>query len=430
MKTHIEPINSVSKKITVTFDSDFCKEAQCSVLNKLQKQVVLPGFRKGKVPQELLVKRYGDALQSEVQRELLMKALEHLEKEDKLHVIAVTKSDFSLQDKTQVLNLEVELHPEFELPDYCQLKLDEKKLEVTPEESRDFIERLQKQQASYEVVNRPVQEKDYVKLSYEGFVDGKPLDSYEGVPHLWLKQKSTWEEVSATDGTGIPEIVAGLKGMKADEAKEIEVTLPETFPVEALRGKIAIYKVIVQEVREVKLPKIDEEFLKKLKLNSAEELTSFTEKSIKSRKEQEYAAQQKQKISEFFIQSVLCELPNSWVQTETDKVLQEMVDLFASHGVKSGALEEQKVALFEKAQAIARDRLKLQLCFEKIARQENVQLESKDIERVLVQEAVQRHMAPQKLLQQAQKDEAVRKDLQSKAFQAKMINWLFDKLSK
>ena len=107
-----------------------------------------------------------------------------------------------------------------------------------------------------------------------------------------------------------------------------------------------------------------------------------------------------------------------------------MVDLFASHGVKSGALEEQKVALFEKAQAIARDRIKLQKCYEKIARQENVQFESNDNERVLVQEAVQRHMSPQKLLQQAQKDEAVRKDLQSKAFQAKMINWLFDKLSK
>lgn len=430
MKTHIEPINSVSKKVTVSFDEKVCQEANVTILKKAQAQAVLPGFRKGKVPFELLKQRYGEALKAEFQQELLYKALEHLKKEDGLNIVAVAKSEFSALDKGQALDLEVEISPEIELPDYKSFKLDEAKIDVSKEETKDFIERLQKQQASYEVVDRPAQANDYVKLSYEGFVGGEPVDSYEGLPHLWAKQKTTWEEVGAKDGIGIPEVVAGLKGLKAGDKKDIAVRFPKDFAVKELQGKEGVYKVDVQEVREVRLPELNEDFFKKIQVKDLAELDDFAEKTIKNRKEQEFEAQQKQKISEYLIQSVNCELPGSWLHAETDRVLQEMVNLFSSHGVKSTMLEEQKAALIEKAQSIARDRIKLNLCFEKIFKAEKLQLDGHDIERVLLQEAAQRHITPQKLLQLVQKDERERNDIQSKAFQAKMINWLFDTLNK
>ena len=430
MKTHIEPINSVSKKVTVTFDEKICEEANTTILKKAQAQATLPGFRKGKVPFELLKQRYGEALKAELRQELLYKALEHLKKEDKLNVIAVTKSEFSALDKGQSLDLEIEINPEIELPDYKNFKLDEEKIDVSKEETKDFIEHLQKQQASYEIVDRPAQANDYVKLSYEGFVGEDPVDAYEGLPHLWAKQKTTWEEVDAKDGIGIPEIVSGLAGLKAGDKKDIAVKFPKDFAVKELQNKKGVYKVEVLEVREVKLPELNEEFFKKMQVKDLAELNDFAEKTIKNRKEQEFAAQQKQKISEFLIQSVNCELPASWLRAETDRVLQEMVTLFSSHGVKNTMLEEQKGALVEKAQSIARDRIKLNLCFEKIFKEEKLKLEGQDIERVLIQEAAQRHMTPQKLLQLVQKDEAERNDIQGKAFQAKMINWLFDTLNK
>ena len=430
MKTHIEPINSVSKKVTVTFDEKFCEEANAAVLKKAQAQAALPGFRKGKVPFELLKQRYSEALKAELEQALLYKALEHLKQEDKLDIVAVTKSEFSALDKGQSLDLEVEISPEIELPDYKNFKLDEEKIEVSEEEIQDFINRLQKQQASYEVVDRPAQSKDYVKISYEGFVGEESVDNYEGLPHLWAKQKTTWEEVDAKDGIGIPEVVAGLNGLKAGDKKDITVNFPKDFAVKELQNKAGTYKVEVLEVREVKLPELNEEFFKKTQVKDLAELNDFAAKTIKNRKEQEFAAQQKQKISEFLIQSVTCELPASWLRAETDRVLQEMVNLFSSHGIKNTMLEEQKEALVEKAQAIARDRIRLNLCFEKIFKNEKLKLEAQDIERVLVQESAQRHITPQKLLQLVQKDEAERKDIQTKAFQAKMINWLFETLNK
>lgn len=430
MKTHIESINSVSKKITVTFDGKLCEDIQNSVLKKAQAQAVLSGFRKGKVPFEILKQRFGNALKAEFRQELISKAIEHLKDEDKLNVVAVSKTDFSEQDKEQTLSMEVELQPEFDLPDYKKFKLDEAKIEVPEAEIKDFIERLQKQQASYEVVDRPAKAKDYVKLSYSGNVDGRPVDEFPGVPHIWATQKTTWEEVEATDEVGIPEIVKGISGLKAGDKKDIKVKFPKTFAVKELQQKEAVYTVEIAEVREVKLPELNETFFKQFQVKSLEELKQFAEKTIRSRKEQEFAAQQKQKISEFLIQSVACDLPPSWVHAETQKVLQEMVNLFSSHGVKNATLEEQKSALVEKAQTIARDRIKLNLCFEKIFKAEKLQVDAHDIERVLVQEAAQRHIAPQKLVQMIQKDEAERSAIQGKAFQAKMINWLFDTLNK
>ena len=430
MKTHIEPINSVSKKVTVTFDAKLCEDIRLSVLKKAQAEVTLPGFRKGKVPLTLLSQRYADALEGEFKQALVSKALEHLKGKEKLDVVSVTKMEFSNVDKGKALELEVELSPEFELPKYKEFKLDPKKIEVSSEEAKDFIERLQKQQATYEVVDRPAESKDYVKLAYEGFIDGKPLEDYAGLPRLWAKQKMTWEEVDAGDGAGIPEIVSGVKGLKKGDKKDITVKFPETFAVKELQKKEGVYKVEILEVREVRLPELDEKFLEGSKVKSLDELNSFAEKTIHDRKEQEFAVQQKQKISEFLIQSVLCDLPSSWVKVETDKVLQEMVNLFSSHGVNNTMLEEQKSALFEKAQGIARDRIKLNLCFEKIFKEEKLQLEGRDIEFVLVQEAAQRHMTPQKLLQLVQKNEEEKNNIRSKAFQAKMINWLFETLSK
>ena len=430
MKTHIESINSVSKKITVAFDGKLCEDVQNTVLKKAQSQAVISGFRKGKVPFEILKQRFGDALKSEFRQELISKALEYIKNEDKLNVVAIGKADFSDQDDGQSLEMEVELQPEIELPDYKKFKLDEAKIEVAEAEVKDFIERLQKQQASYDVVDRSAQSKDYVKLSYSGTVDGRPVDEFQGLPHIWTTQKATWEEVDATDEMGIPEIVKGIKGLKAGDKKDIKVKFPKTFAVKELQQKEAIYSVEIAEVREVKLPELNEAFFKQLQVKDLEGLKQFAEKTICSRKEQEFAAQQKQKISEFLIQSVACDLPPSWVYAETQKVLQEMVNLFSSHGVKNAALEEQKSALFEKAQSIARDRIKLNLCFEKIFKIEKLQLETQDIERVLVQEAAQRHITPQKLVQMVRKDEAERNAIQGKAFQAKMINWLFDTLNK
>ena len=147
--------------------------------------------------------------------------------------------------------------------------------------------------------------------------------------------------------------------------------------------------------------------------------------NIVNEKEYEYASEQKQRIADFLIQSVTSDLPPTWIKNTTDKVLREMVNLFSAHGVKSEEMEAQKEDLHEKARTIAIDRVKLNLCFEKIFEEEKLKLESHDFDPIILQESRSLRIPPKQLVQKIQQDEALREDIRMKAFQAKMINWLF-----
>ncbi|MDR1255125.1 MAG: trigger factor [Puniceicoccales bacterium] len=426
MKIIVEPIHSVLKKVVATVDAATCLKFKQNVLKKVQANAAIPGFRKGKVPLDILNRRYADIITEEVKQSLLNEVIEHLKSTEKLEIASLVKADFEeTTGDQQKVSLEIEITPEITLPDYKNFLLEEEAIQVKDEEIRDFIAHLQKQQATYEVVHREANRRDYVKIAYDGVCDGESVDNFKDVPHAWRKQKSTWEEVGNGMAPGIPEIIDGIVGMKVGDKKDIKVLFPENFAVPTLRGKEGCYTVEMQEVREVKMPAMDEAFFKNYQVKNLDELNDFARKSLVERKRQAYAGQQKQRISEFLIQSVTCDLPPSWVKREAEKVLQEMVNLFATHGVKNDLLEEQKENVIQKAQSIAEDRVKLNLCFEKIAAQEKLKLEGKDIEPVLIQEAMQRQITAQKMLQMVQKNSQLRQEIQQKAMQAKLINWLF-----
>lgn len=416
------------QKVTATVDTETYETICSSVLKKMQKQLSLPGFRKGKVPFPLLQQRYKEEIQGEVRQNLVQKLLEQLKQEKQWDIAAVTKIDFDGNDPEQKMTVELEIAPEIQLPDYKHFPLEPENITISETEKNDFIDRIRKQYATYEVVHRPIRPKDYVKLSYEGIVDGKPVHEYSNVPPLWSKQTGTWEEAGATDGLGIPEIVSGLDGLNVGDTKDITVHFPENFAVEALQKKEGTYHISILEVREVKLPEINEEFLKKLSVKDITELQSFAEKTIRQQKEQAYAMQQKHRITEFLVQSVSSDLPPTWIKNSTENVLQEMVNLLSSHGVTEQEREKQKAVLYEKAKAIAIDRIKLNLCFEKIYQKEQLKLENRDIEPVILQEAQTMRIPPEKLVQKIRQDAALQQDIRTKAFQAKMINWIFHQL--
>ena len=423
-----ESIGTVVQEVTATVDAETYEATRSSVLKKIQKQLSWPGFRKGKVPFSFLQQRYPEEIQGEVRQTLVQKLLEQLKQEKHWDIAAVTKTDFTGNDHEQEMTVELEIAPDIQLPDYQHFPLEPENITISETEKNDFIERIRKQYATYEVVHRPIHPKDYVKLSYEGTVEGKPINEYPNVPPLWGKQTGTWEEADATDGLGIPEIVSGLDGLNVGDTKEITVHFPENFAAEALQKKQGTYRVSILEVREVKLPELNEEFLKKLQVKDVTELQSFAEKAIRRQKEQAYAVQQKHRITEFLVRSVTNDLPSTWIENSTKNVLQEMVNLLSSHGVTEQEREEQKAVLYEKAKAIAIDRIKLNLCFEKIYQKEQLKLENRDIEPVILQEAQARRIPPEKFVQKIRQDPALQNDIRTKAFQAKMINWLFQQL--
>lgn len=426
----VETVDSVSKKVTAVFEASAYQNAEAMVLKAAQSKAVLPGFRKGKVPTELLKQRYGQAMESELKEQLVKQALDYAVQKEKLSIAAITDVDYSDLSTKRAVSITVEIKPEVSLPDFKNFQLGKADVAVKDTEVTEFITRLRKQYATYHTVDRAIQKNDYVKLSYEGFVGEKPVGCFGDVSSVWSRQKSTWQAAGVVETDEIPEIANGVIGMKAGETKSISVIFPKDFELAELQKKEGVYHVTIEEVREVVLPEMDEKFFEKIKVKDLDALKSAAEQTLQQRKKAEYAAHQKQRIAEYLVQSIQCDLPHSWVKSQTDKILQEMVDVFASHGVKEQEMEEQKALLYEKAKEGAVSRIKLDLCFEKLSRDEHLVLEEQDLTPIVMQEARRLHISPQKLVQQANKDNRLRVDIQGKAFQAKLINWLFNKLSK
>ena len=195
----VETVDSVSKKVTAVFEASAYRNAEAMVLKAAQSKAVLPGFRKGKVPTELLKQRYGQAMESELKEQLVKQALDYAVPKEKLSIAAITDVDYSDLSTKRAVSITVEIKPEVSLPDFKNFQLEKADVAVKDTEVTEFITRLRKQYATYNTVDRAIQKNDYVKLSYEGFVGEKPVGDFGDVSSVWSKQKSIWQEAGVVE---------------------------------------------------------------------------------------------------------------------------------------------------------------------------------------------------------------------------------------
>jgi trigger factor len=160
-----------------------------------------------------------------------------------------------------------------------------------------------------------------------------------------------------------------------------------------------------------------------------EELRAIVSKNLDEQKRWAHRNRQRQIISDFLIRHMMdCPLPKTLLQSETEEVLQEMVNVFAGRGVNERELQNRKEALVEKAQVFACERLKMRLCLQKIADRENVRLEEKDLRQALVQEAVRQKLPVEEVVKELKKNSAERERFRRTAFQSKVLHFLHQQL--
>jgi trigger factor len=428
VKVSSEETGPTSRKIWAEVESEEWKALEEGVLKKLQGSVSLPGFRRGKVPFDVLRKRYGGAVGEETVREFCKRVLKQMEEEGQ-RVVSVDQHTFdSRPGAGGLLTLWVEVLADFPVPNYRSILLEPFEDFVRPEEIDTAIERLRKQGASYKEVEREVCKGDYVKVSYRGTVDGTEIDTLPDVPKIWGIQKMTWEEADSLEHPCVPAIVTGILGMRKGESREVEMNFPAEFHIPQLAGQRAVYRVEVHDIREPQLPALDENFCRAQKVQNVEELRAAISKNLDERKRWAHRDRQRQIISDFLVRNVDCPLPKILLQSETEQVLQEMVNVFAGRGVNERELQNRKEALVEKAQTFACERLKMRFCLQKIADQENIRLEEKDLRQALVQEAVRQNLPVEEVVKELKRNSAERERFRRTAFQSKVLHFLHKEL--
>jgi trigger factor len=403
----IKDVSPTRKNLVVSLDqSEVTAEHQATVA-EFSRMARLPGFRPGKAPAPLVLKHYGKEIGEEFKQKVVSKAYRSGLEQAKLDVMSITNVDTGtiVANEAATVTFTLDVRPTFELPDYSGLETAIVPTEPSDAEVDAVIEQMRGERADFKVAERLAQKGDYVKLAYEGTVDGKPILEIAGDKQIYGKVPQTWEEVEGEQEGLIPGLGKQLAGLKAGDKKDVTVTFPADFAaVPALAGKTATYAVDVQEIRERVLPPMDEAFFKSQQADNLEGLKSKVRNNLKGRKEYENRQAQRRQVTEALTNKVDFAVPESMVETETQNVLRNFIEENMRRGVPQEQFEKDKKELYEGAKKAATTRVKTQLLLAKIAEQEKINVTEKDIDAFIYREAVMNNAKPEKLVKDLTKD--------------------------
>lgn len=432
MNIEIKDISETRKDLVVSFESAEVNAEYDAVATEVAKSVRLPGFRPGKAPAAMVRQRFGKEIDKEFRQKLVAKAYKSGLDQSKLDVLQVidVKDGEIARDQPASIAITVDLRPTFELPDYAGLPTVVRPVDITDAEVDAAIEGLRSERADYAVAERAAQKGDYVKLSYEGNIDGQSILELVPDKQIFATVPQTWEEVEGENEGVIPGLGKQLAGLSVGDKKDVTVEFPAEFvSAPALAGKTAVYAVEVKEIRERVLPELNEAFFKQNQAEDLDGLKANVRNNLKLRREHENRQAQRRQVVEALAAKVDFPLPASLVENETQSVLRRFMEENMRRGVPAEQFEQDKERLYADAQSAASSRVKSQFLLSKIAEKEELKVSEKDIDGYLYREAMATRTQPEKLVKELTKDRERLRAVQQSIIFDKALDLLVSKAS-
>ncbi len=371
------------KEITIRIEGEEWEKALDKAFQKENEKVTLDGFRQGKAPKEVFLKKYGIGA-------LLMPAAEAkfedaytkmITDNQDLPVVARPKGDIVKLEESGVEYLfTLTLKPEVKVKKYKGFNVEKPEVKVTKEEVKTELDNLKKQYSELVVKETAAEMGDVVVFDFEGFLDDKPFEGGKAENHtLELGSK-----------TFIPGFEEELVGLKTGDEKSFEIKFPADYPSDMLKGKTTTFKVKVNEVKSKKEPELNEEFFKDLAMegiDSEESLLNQLEENIKVKKENELENEYMTKIFDAAILEMEVEVPEGMITDETDRMIDTYAQQLQMQGIK---LEDYYKMTNTKEEDIkkmmlpeAEKRVKTRLLLEEIVNLEKLESTDKEAQELL-----------------------------------------------
>mgnify|MGYP001157266585 CR=1 FL=1 len=428
VNTTVNDITETRKEVLVALSTEEINEEDKAVVQEFCQHAKVPGFRPGKAPQDVVRKRFAKQISEEFNRKVLTKAYTYVIKESGLSVLSIIEIDEATRNfepgTSAEVRLTVDLEPTFDLPDYKGIEVSVSSEPVKEEEVEETLKKVYMQRANFEVVERAANKGDYVKVSYSGTIEGKPVSDFAKEP-IYGEQKSTWEEAGAEEAPGVQAIIQGLVGMKAGDSKTVTQIFPENFHIDGLAGKTAEYTMSVEEVRERVMPEITEEFLAPFKVKTEEEFKDQIRKELEMRKKHAESMEVQEKVMNIMADRVDFPVPESALDAEVQTALSH---LFRRETQRQALTQEKKeldhASMMEEARVEAKKRAKLRFVFAKIGEQEKIEVTDNDINQVIMQESYRTRVSPQELVKELRKDHAKVDNLKREILFNKTLDFL------
>ncbi len=426
MKREIETINSTRSFVLYEFNTEEVALEKEKVLNEYCSEVNLPGFRKGKAPKNIVLSKFSSSIESRTKSVLLNRAFEEADK-TKQELNLLTVVDFEIESKNEgiVCKLIYDVNPDIKLPDYKNITLSPFSDDVTGEEIESEFLKLKKRHSTYNIVDREIVAGDYVKVSYNGCLeDGSEISTIVPNHTIWGKQVGTWEEAGNKDVSGVQSIIQGIIGHKKGDTGKVEEIFPEDFNIPVLAGKKAVYTFEVLEVRERVDPEINEEFLKQYEVNNVDELKGNLKTYLSRNKRTQGLVKQRDEIVNFLSSSAAFEVPESVLKREIKILVQMFIDSQVRNGAPIKDLESHIDELSEGLNPMAIQRGKAGLMLDKIAEEEKIEIENKDIEAMIWQDAMFKRININNYVNDLKKDRNLLNDLRMRALRGKVLDFI------
>ncbi|MBD5489778.1 MAG: trigger factor [Lachnospiraceae bacterium] len=382
MSLQVEKLEKNMAKLTIEVGAEELEKAIEKAYQKQKKQISIPGFRKGKVPRQMVEKMYGkEVFYEDAANELIPDAYDKALSECEEDIVSSPKIEVTQIEagKPFVFTATVALKPEVKLGKYKGLKIDKIDAEVTEEEVDAEINRERENNArNITVEDRPVKDGDMTTLDFEGFVDGVPFEGGKG------------ENYPLTIGSGafIPGFEEQLVGAEIGKEVEVNVTFPEDYQAQDLKGKAAVFKCTVKEIKEKELPELDDEFASEVsEFETLAEYRDDVKKNLTEKKEKDAKDAREDAAIKAAVEVAEMEIPDAMLETQQ----RQMVDEFAQRITMQGLSMEQYFQftgtnyqkMVEQVKPQALERIKSRLVLEAIAVAEKIEATEEDYEKEL-----------------------------------------------
>ena len=398
MAVTIENTAPCRKKLRVEVDAQKVAGTRAEILQEFRKFASIPGFRPGKAPEPMVEKRYAGQIDEELRKRLIPESYREVLSEEKLKVVGYPQIESVVYEPGSplVYTAAVDTAPEFTIPEYKGIPVKKKTVAVKEEEVTKTIDTLREQQADFiDVVNRAVQTGDFAVINYAGVVEGKPISEAAPEAKGLGEGKDFWLLISSD--SFLPGFCDQLIGAKAGEKRQVLVDFPADFPQKTLVGKKATFFVDVLSIKEKKLPEVNDEFAKKVGLESVDKLKEAVRKSLVTEGESQQDSELRRQIADHLLGKVEFPLPESLVQQETRSIIYEVVRENSMRGATKEQLEEKKDEIYGFAAQSAQQRLRTSFILDAIAEAEQIKVEEAEVEQRIAQLAQRQRTTPEKL---------------------------------
>lgn len=410
MSLQVEKLEKNMARLTIEVSAEELEKAIQSAYQKNKSKISVPGFRKGKVPRQLIEKMYGkEVFYEDAVDALIPDAYEKAVDECEETIVSSPKIEVKQIEagKPFIFTAEVALKPEVKLGKYKGVKVEKQAIDVTEEEVDAEVAKERESNARMvEVEGRAIENGDIATIDFEGFVDGVAFEGGKG------------ENYPLTIGSGsfIPGFEEQLIGKNKDEEVEVNVTFPEDYHAEELKGKAALFKVTIKEVKTKELPELDDEFASEVsEFDTLAEYKEDIKRNLTVKKEKEARNAKEEAVLDEIIADSAMEIPEPMLETQQKQIVDEFAQRLQMQGLslqqyfQFTGLDAQK--MLDQVKPQAERRIKSRLVLEAIVAAEGITATEEDYENEIARMAEVYNMETDKVKEMLGDNENAKKQI-------------------